>query len=84
MTVPIPALRGYAQTISEATGVTDPATLAEIEDFMRDQYRTLDGISRAEFFRCARECWETVAYLRTPLGKAEWDRQMRLAMGGVA
>lgn len=76
-------LRGYARDISEATEVTDPATLAEIEDFMRDEHRTLDGISRAEFVRCARECWRTVAYLRTPLGQAEWNRELRLAGGAT-
>lgn len=76
-------LKGYAQTISEATGVTDPAALAEIEDFMRDEHRTLDAISRADFFRLARDCWRTVAYIRTPLGKAEWDRAQRLVMGAA-
>lgn len=77
-------MNGYSKSISDATGVTDPATLAEIEDFMRDEHRTLDGISHRDFVRCARECWQTIAYLRTPLGKAEWERETRLVMGGVA
>lgn len=77
-------LSGYLPLISEATGVTDPATLNEIEDFMRDEHRTLDHLDRARFFRCARECWKVVAYLRTPLGKAEMEREMRLVMGGHA
>lgn len=75
-------LRGYTKAISDATGVSDPATLAEIEEFMRDENRTLDGLSRDDFRRSARQCWAVVAYLRTPLGQAEMAREERMIMGG--
>ena len=42
-------LRGYAKTISEATGVTDAEDLAEIEDVMRHEifHSTLDKLAGA-------------------------------------
>lgn len=63
-------LQGYAQSISRATGVTDPVMLGEIEDFMRDEHPTLNHLSREQFDRCARESWQAVAWLRTPAGEA--------------
>ncbi len=74
-------LRGYALSISEATGQTDPATLAEIEDFMRDEYRTLDHLDRAKFRRTARECWKAVQFTRTPEGIAYMAKLDREIMG---
>jgi hypothetical protein len=58
-------LRGYAKTISEATGVTDAEDLADIEDCMRHDifHSTLDW---AQLARGAREAWEVVQLLRDP------------------
>jgi hypothetical protein len=61
-------LRGYAKSISEATGVTDPGDLADIEDSMRHEifHSTLDWQTKAQFNRGAREAWEIVQMLRDP------------------
>jgi hypothetical protein len=61
-------LRGYAKTISEATGVTDAEDLADIEDCMRHDifHSTLDWQTRAQLARGAREAWEVVQLLRDP------------------
>jgi hypothetical protein len=77
-------LKGYARSISEATGVTDPETLAEIEATMRDDifHSTLDWQPRDVFDRGAREAWELVQYLRSPEGAAEFAR-LYAEMGGV-
>ena len=50
-------LKGYARLISEATGVTDPARLQQIEDTMRTDifHSTLDWQSGAVFRRGARD-----------------------------
>jgi hypothetical protein len=77
-------LCGYALLISKATGQTDPETLAEIEDFMRDEYRTLDHLSLAKFNRCARECWAAVQFTRTPEGIAYMAKLQRDVMGASA
>ncbi len=77
-------LRGYALSISKATGQTDPETLAEIEDFMRLEYRTLDHLTLAKFNRCARESWEAVKFTRTPEGIAYMARLEREIMGEAA
>jgi hypothetical protein len=74
-------LRGYAKSISEATGVTDPADLTEIETWMREEHRTLDHLDRARFNRLARESWGIVQYLRTPAGQAEWEAAGAAVMG---
>lgn len=79
MPSPISAgLRGYASSISAATGVTDPSDLADIEDSMRHDlfHSTLDWIDRATFARGAREAWEIVRYMRSPAGKAEFAALM--------
>lgn len=77
-------LRGYAASINRATGVTDPDLLAEIEDFMRDEHRTLDHLTREDFDRCACECWAEVQYMHTPEGMA-WAAQAHatLMAGGA-
>lgn len=77
--LPTPALplRGYAASISRDTGVTDPELIAEIEDWMRQEQRTLDHLSPRAFADLARSYWEIVAYLRTPAGAAEWARLQR-------
>ncbi len=61
-------LRGYAKSISEATGVTDAADLADIEDSMRNDifHSTLDWQTKAQFNRGAREAWELVQIMRDP------------------
>jgi hypothetical protein len=59
-------LRGYAKIISEATGVTDPEDLAEIEDTMRHciYHLTLDWQTRDELACGARQAWEVVKLMR--------------------
>lgn len=61
-------LKGYARTISEATGVTDPADLADIEDSMRNDifHSTLDWQTRDQLAAAAREAWDLVRLLRNP------------------
>ncbi len=46
----------YRSLITEATGVTDPAMLARIEDYMRNVifHSTLDWQSRRQLFSAAR------------------------------
>lgn len=79
---PQPMLRGYAQSISKCTGITDPELLAEIEDYMRDEYRTLDHLSPERFASCARECLGLAIYLRSPQGKAEAEAAYATLMAG--
>jgi hypothetical protein len=46
----MPKLRPYAQSIADATGTTDPATLALIEQLMRDDNGgVLDSLTPADF-----------------------------------
>jgi hypothetical protein len=61
-------LRGYAKTISEATGVTDAEDLADIEDCMRHDifHSTLDWQTREQLKRGAREAWQLVQLMRDP------------------
>jgi hypothetical protein len=42
-------MRPYAKMIAEKTGTEDAATLALIEELMRGDHPTLDGLSHAEF-----------------------------------
>ena len=74
-------LRGYAKSISEATGVTDPEDLAEIEDTMRHVifHSTLDWQDRATFDKGAREAWEVVQALRDPAVIAALEAEEREA-----
>lgn len=74
-------LRGYSAGISKYTGVTDQATLDEIEELMRDEYHTLNHLSPEKFARCARECWQAVQYMRTPDGQAYMAQLDREFMG---
>lgn len=62
-------LKGYQPTIAEATGVTDPADLADIEDCMRHDifHSTLDWQTKAQLMRGAREAWEVVQIMRDPV-----------------
>lgn len=48
-------LTGYRKLISEATGSSDPALLALVEDFMRLDHSTLDHLSRDRFAHEARQ-----------------------------
>lgn len=61
-------LFGYALVIHEATGVTDPNDLADIEDSMRHDifHSTLDWQTRPQLKRGAREAWELVQIMRDP------------------
>lgn len=61
-------LKGYAKSISEATGVVDPKDIAEIEDCMRHIifHSTLDWQTTAQFNKGAREAWEVVQIMRNP------------------
>lgn len=72
----------YSQTISEATGVTDPRLLGEIEETMRRDifHSTLDWQTKAQLQEAAREAWALVQYLESPAGKAEYDRYLAEAM----
>lgn len=65
-------LKGYDATISEATGVTDPEDLADIEDSMRHDifHSTLDWQTKAQLMRGAREAWELVQLMRDPVALA--------------
>jgi hypothetical protein len=63
-------MTGYAALIAEATGVTDPADLREIEDVMRHDvfHSTLDWQSRDVFIAGAVEAWLYVQELRAEGG----------------
>jgi hypothetical protein len=52
----------YAKAISEATGVTDPAFLAEIESTMRHEvfHSTLDWVTHEEFVEGAKKALEII------------------------
>ncbi len=52
----------YHRTISEATGVTDPLTLEEIEDCMRNVvfHSTLDWQTKAQLVKGARLAYRIV------------------------
>ena len=65
-------LRGYAKTISEATGVTDAEDLADIEDVMRHDifHSTLDWQTKQQLMDAAREAWEIVQIMRDPIALA--------------
>ncbi|MBA3577457.1 MAG: hypothetical protein H0W39_07600 [Sphingomonas sp.] len=65
-------LRGYAKTISEATGVTNATDLADIEDSMRHDifHSTLDWQTRSQLMRGAREAWNLVQIMRDPAALA--------------
>jgi len=45
----------YAMLISQATGETDPSTIAVIEDLMRADRTALDALTVGEFAATARE-----------------------------
>jgi len=53
-------MKGYHQIISEATGVTDHATLETLEDIMRNDifHSTLDWQTREELMDAARTAHE--------------------------
>ena len=65
-------LRGYEKTINDATGVTNPTDLAEIEDTMRHVifHSTLDWQTKPQLIRAAREAWEIVQIMRDPAAMA--------------
>lgn len=56
----------YQQIIAKATGVQDIATLAEIEESMRQDVfnSTLDWQTRAQLVKGAKQAYEIVKYLR--------------------
>ena len=47
----------YAALIAQDTRTADPATVALVEDLMRSERSTLDGLSRDEFTRLARRSY---------------------------
>ena len=57
-------LYGHLKILAEATGVTDPAVLREIEDIMRVQQSTLDGLDLRQLRRLAREAYDAYFILR--------------------
>lgn len=62
----------YAAIISDATGVTAPADLAEIEECMRKDifHSTLDWQTRDQLAAAAIEAWEVVQIMRDPVALA--------------
>lgn len=52
----------YEQLIAVAIGESDPATLAVVEDIMRDG-QALDGLTRAQFVARARQAHEDMQIL---------------------
>ena len=42
-------MKGYRKMISDVTGITDPTVVGALEEIMRVDHPTLDGLSRAEF-----------------------------------
>lgn len=53
----------YARRISKATTETDIATLALIEDLMRDGRSGLDSLTPAQFDRAAREARQDIGLM---------------------
>lgn len=72
-------LKGYAAIIHAATGVSDAADLADIEDSMRHDifHSTLDWQSRDQLIAGAREAWTLVRQLRDPSTLAAATSAMR-------
>ena len=61
---------------------TDPATLALVEELMRADRTSLDGLSRAEFARAAREAAAEAAELHAAgrLLRGAWHRGSRVGV----
>lgn len=59
-------IKGYAVIIWEATGITDPLVLAEIEDIMRHDiyHSTLDWQTRDQLKNTAIEALEIIKELK--------------------
>ena len=70
----------YFKVITEATGITDAADLADIEDSMRNDifHSTLDWQTRPQLHAAAREAWELVQMLRDPAVMARVMAEMGL------
>ena len=60
----------YQQTISKITGVTDATVLVELEEIMRETYRTLDGLSPQKFRAEAKLALEVYNFQNSDEGKA--------------
>lgn len=54
----------YTDLMKEATGVTDAETITEIEDVMRLEAGTLDGLTRAAFIKLAKKAYKVVLQLK--------------------
>lgn len=67
-------LKGYAEIISSATGVTDRDIIEDIEDTMRHEvfHSTLDWQTREQLIDGAREAYEIVKECRNEY-EAEQD-----------
>ena len=59
-----PALCGHRQLIATATGVTDPAVIAGVEEIMRLERLTLDALDRRQFAKLARDAYAAYRYLQ--------------------
>lgn len=59
----------YSKLIIEATGCSEDA-VNEIEELMRDEYSTLNGLSPEKFKRAAKAAYETYKYMQSDEGKA--------------
>jgi hypothetical protein len=71
------------EKITEYTGVTDAAEVVEIYGFMCDSVRAFSSLSPAQFRKEAREAKAVNDYIKTPAGKAEWER-LNAKMGAAA
>ena len=60
----------YQQSISKITGVTDAAILIELEEIMRLEYRTLDGLSPQKFRAEAKIALKVYEFQISDEGKA--------------
>lgn len=60
----------YQQAISKITGVTDAAILVELEEIMRDTYRTLDALSPQKFRAEAKLALKVYNFQNSDEGKA--------------
>jgi DnaJ-domain-containing protein 1 len=65
-------LRGYAASIAQITGVTDPEILHAIEEIMRIDRTGLDGMDAREFHREARIAHQV--YQQLSPGDQAWYR----------
>jgi hypothetical protein len=61
----------YQEIISEATGLTEPKIIDEIEDMMRVEHPTLDHLTRAQLIDNARIAHEALIEMNRTIGLKE-------------